>query len=174
MRTGYIHIYTGEGKGKTTAAIGLSLRAKSRGFSILFARFLKENSTVRETAMLKSLGIDTVVFSKVKSPLFNPSISRRILTHAARKALQQIREIFLSNRYDVIILDEFICLISEGIVSEEEALDLICHKPQPVELILTGRGATKKIIASAQYVTYMKNVKHPFNKKILARKGIEF
>lgn len=174
MRNGLIHIYTGEGKGKTTAAIGLSVRAKSRRFDVLFAQFFKEGGALNESGLLHSLGIDSLIFSKVKSPLFHPRVSRSVNRREAKSALLMLRDIFTADTYDVVILDEFVCLIAEGILSEEEALEFILQKPKRLELILTGRGATDRMIASAHYVTYMTNVKHPYRSKIRARKGIEF
>jgi cob(I)alamin adenosyltransferase len=171
---GLIHIYTGDGKGKTTAAIGISVRAKSRGLRTMFVQFFKENDPGGEVALLQKIGIRTVVFDQVKSPLFNPDIDKESIRREAIKALSLLKDEFRRLDFDLIVLDEFICLISEAVLSEDEALDFLGNKPGPLELILTGYGATEQIIALADYVTFMKSVKHPYDKNLNARLGIEF
>ncbi|OGW24505.1 MAG: hypothetical protein A2X59_00730 [Nitrospirae bacterium GWC2_42_7] len=174
MRKGLIHIYTGNGKGKTTAAVGLAVRAKSRNFRVFFAQFFKEKNSKGETDILKQIGVDVHIFRSVKSPLFNPTADRNIIKKASKKALSDLDMIFHENTYDLIILDEFLCMASEGLISEDEAVKFIRSKPGSLELVLTGRGLTPKIADEADYLTFMKEVKHPYKKKILARKGIEF
>lgn len=174
MKKGLIHIYTGTGKGKTTAAVGLAVRAKSRNFKVLFAQFFKEKNSKGETDMLKQIGVDVHIFRSVKSPLFNPNADRNSLKKASKKALSYLNEIFSENSYDLIILDEFLCMLSEGLISDNEAVNFIRSKPDSLELVLTGRGLTQKISDEADYLTFMQEVRHPYKKKILARKGIEF
>lgn len=173
MTRGLIHIYTGDGKGKTTAAVGLAVRAKSKALRTLYAQFFKEIKA-GETTMLEQLGIETIVFEKVKSPFFNPSIDKTELRNEVKNALSHVAALFSENRFDLVILDEFICLIAEGLLSEDEAIHFIKTKPENMELVLTGRGASEKMIDSADYVTYMQKVKHPYKNKIPGRKGIEF
>lgn len=173
MTKGLIHIYTGDGKGKTTAAVGLAVRAKSRGLKTLYAQFFKENKA-GETILLEGFGIDTMVFDKVKSPFFNPSINKAELKREVKSALSHIEAVFAENRFDLIILDEFIYLMTEDLLSEEEAIRFIRTKPESLELVLTGRGATESIIDIADYVTYMQKVKHPYENHIPGRKGIEY
>ena len=170
---GLVHIYTGDGKGKTTSSIGLAIRARSRGKKILFVQFFKERDSLSELSLLEQLGINTIVFDTIKSPFFNPTISRDYLKDEAKKALQQIKHLFLEQNPDLVVLDEFICLVSEDVLSEHEAVSFITEKPEKIEIVLTGRGATKQIISLADYVTNMQNIKHPFDKGISARKGIE-
>lgn len=174
MHKGLIHIYTGDGKGKTTAAVGVSVRAKSRGMRTLFAQFFKEKDSDTTVSLLNNIGVETIVFSGVKSPYFNPHVDRFTIREEAKKALSRIEEIFSENRFDIVVLDEFICLISESVLTEEEALAFLKKKPETMEVVLTGKGATEQIIEFADYVTYMKKIKHPFEKKLAARKGIEF
>ena len=170
---GLVHVYTGEGKGKTTAALGLAIRARSRNKKILFAQFLKERDTHSELSLLDQMGIKTVVFDAIKSPFFHPSIDKALLRKETIKAFDQLRNILLSESFDLVVLDEFICLVSEEIISEDEAVTFLEEKPASLELVLTGRGATEKIMELADYVTYMKHIKHPYDKGIRARKGIE-
>jgi len=174
MAKGLIHIYTGDGKGKTTAAVGISLRAKSRGLNTLFVQFFKEPNSSSEVALLRELGISTIIFDKVKSPFFNPDIDKGSLRAEALKALNQLRQIFSENRFDLVVLDEFICLIMEEVLSEDEAIDFMRSRPENLEVVLTGQGATKKITDIADYVTFMQNIKHPYEKKTKARMGIEY
>jgi cob(I)alamin adenosyltransferase len=174
MTTGLIHIYTGDGKGKTTAAVGVSVRALSRGLRVLFVQFFKEEDSQSESSTLQRIGITTLNFDEVKSPLFNPDIDKSSLQAKAAAALSRLNDIFMADSFDMMVLDEFICLISEGILKEDDALKFLRSKPKSLELVLTGKGASPSIINAADYVTYMKNIKHPYDKKMPARKGIEF
>src|SRR5512147_855389 len=108
MATGLIHIYTGDGKGKTTAAVGMAVRAKSRGLRVLFVQFFKESDSGSETAALNSISIQTINFREVKSPFFNPGIDKSVLRKNATKALSQLKDIFHKDSFDLIVLDEFI------------------------------------------------------------------
>ncbi|MBI5188866.1 MAG: cob(I)yrinic acid a,c-diamide adenosyltransferase [Nitrospirae bacterium] len=171
---GLIHIYTGEGKGKTTAAIGLAIRAKSRGLRVLFAQFMKGNKKEGELELLENLSITIKRFDRVVSPHFYPNVDKEKLKSEANKSIRNIKKIMSNNDFDLIALDEFNCLLAEGLLTEDEALDLITNKPEGLELVLTGRGATERLIEAADYVTEMKMVKHPFSKGIRARKGIEY
>jgi cob(I)alamin adenosyltransferase len=170
---GLIHIYTGEGKGKTTSALGLTLRARNRGKRILFAQFFKEKDEQSELSLLEQLGVKIMVFDAIKSPFFYPSIDRGYLRDEAKKALGILHELICSNALDLVVMDEFICLVSEDVISENEAILFLQKKPSSLEIVLTGRGATERIMAVADYVTYMKHIKHPYDRGIKARKGIE-
>lgn len=174
MSTGLIHIYTGDGKGKTTAAVGMAVRAKSRGLRVLFVQFFKETDSGSETTMLDSINIKTVNYSDVKSPFFNQDMDKSVIRKNALMALSQLKKILSNDNFDLIVLDEFICLISEGIITDDEAITFFRGKPKNIEIILTGKGATERMIEIADYVTFMKNIKHPYDKKMSARKGIEF
>ncbi len=170
---GLIHIYTGEGKGKTTSAVGLTLRAKNRGKRILFAQFFKDRDEKSELSLLEQLGVRILVFHTIKSPFFYPSIDRTYLRGETEKALEILLGLISSGEYDLVVLDEFICLVSEEIISESEAIAFLRRKPASLELVLTGRGASERIMAEADYVTCMKHIKHPYDRGIKARKGIE-
>ncbi len=170
---GLVHIYTGEGKGKTTSAIGLAIRARGRGKKILFAQFFKEKDSPGELAILQQLGISTIVFDTIKSPFFYPDVNRDYLKEEVRIALRQIQHFFSEQQPDLVILDEFICLVSEHVLTEHEAVSFIIKRPENIEIVLTGRGATEEIISLADYVTNMQNIKHPYDRGISARKGIE-
>jgi cob(I)alamin adenosyltransferase len=174
MAKGLIHIYTGDGKGKTTAAIGLAIRAKSRGLHVLFTQFMKGRANTGEISILKDIGVTTKKFTKVRSPYFYPDIDRKQLKKDVNEAIAYIKKIMKDGKFDMIILDEFNCLLYEGLLTEDEVINLISHKPDHLELILTGRGVTKRLISIADYVTEMKMLKHPFSKGTKARRGIEY
>ncbi len=152
---GYIHIYTGDGKGKTTSALGLALRSRNRGKRILFAQFFKEQDEQCELNLLQQLGVNILAFSEIKSPFFYPEIDRDSLRSETEKALGILQDLISSDAYDLVVLDEFICLVSEDVITESEAIAFLRSKPDSLELVLTGRGATEKIIEGADYVTYM-------------------
>lgn len=174
MSKGLIHIYTGDGKGKTTAAVGLAVRAKSRGLKTLFVQFLKEKKPSGETLIFEDIGIKTLIFEDVKSPYFNPSLDKDLLIDEVKKALDELKRIFSEDTFDLIVLDEFICLIRESLLSNEEAVHFIRNKPDRLELVLTGRGATEEIMDIADYITYMQKIKHPYKNAVKGRRGIEF
>ncbi|MDA8169577.1 MAG: cob(I)yrinic acid a,c-diamide adenosyltransferase [Nitrospiraceae bacterium] len=173
MQKGLVHIYTGEGKGKTTAAVGLAVRAKSKGMKVFFAQFMKSAPpAANELDVLEGLSVRIFQYSEVLSPFFHPDADKKQLMRKASEALKEIEA--LMPGYDIVILDEFNNLVSRGIVSEEEALRFVKEKPENVELVLTGRNATRGLIEAADYVTEMKAVKHPLQLGIKARPGIEY
>lgn len=172
MKKGLIHIYTGEGKGKTTASIGLAVRAKSRGLKVLFIQLMKTDYTGGELDLLQKIGIETKRCKDVKSPHFHPDVDTVEVKGFSFKALQEVLQ--NASDFDLIVVDEFNYLLSTTLISEEEAIDFIKNFPEGTELVLTGQGATDRLISLADYVTYMKAIKHPFMKSIGARKGIEY
>ena len=174
MTKGMIHVYTGDGKGKTTAAVGIAVRAKSRGLRIMFAQFFKEDDPGGEIGMLRQIGIETLVFHTVKSPFFNPGLDRSAIRREALKALSHLTGVLRKEGLDLLVLDEFICLISEEVLTEDEAITFLKNKPGSLEIVLTGAGAGENILSLADYATYMKNLKHPYDRKLDARPGIEF
>lgn len=174
MTKGCIHIYTGNGKGKTTAAIGLAIRAKGRGFRVLLAQFMKGRINSSEINVLKNSSVTIKRFHNICSPYFHPDIDRKQLRKEVIKAIAYIKTVMEKGIFNLIILDEFNCLIAENLITDNEAIDLISYKPESLELVLTGRGATKKLIDIADYATEMRMIKHPFSRGIRAKKGIEY
>lgn len=173
MQKGLVHIYTGGGKGKTTAAAGLALRAKGRGMKVLFAVFMKEEPS-GECASLERLSVSLLRFEGVLSPFFHPGADKESLRLEALDALERLNAIFSEEAPDMAVLDEFVCLVSEGLITEEEAVEFINERPAAMEIVLTGRGATEGLIGLADYVTEMKEMKHPYSKGVKSREGIEF
>ncbi|MBI5049441.1 MAG: cob(I)yrinic acid a,c-diamide adenosyltransferase [Nitrospirae bacterium] len=175
MSKGLIHVYTGEGKGKTTAAMGLAVRAAGRGKKVLILQFLKsKGGDSGEIITARKSNIKVIRFKDQTSPIFDPKVKIQELKKSIKKAISlSIKEI-KSKSYDVVILDEFNNLLSNGYVTLKEIKKIIKEKPDALELVFTGRGATKELIKLADYATEMQMIKHPFSKGVKARKGIEF
>lgn len=171
MNKGLLQIYTGDGKGKTSAAVGLAVRARSRGLKVLFAQFMKDTPG-GEPEALRSFDIEVVRFRDIRSPLFNKDITSKQLRDASLKALARLREII--HTYDLVILDEFNHLLRPGILDEQEAGQFIADRPETVEMVITGRGAPKWLVGMADLVTEMVEIKHPARSGLRARKGIEY
>lgn len=176
-RHGLIIVHTGEGKGKTTAALGLALRAWGDGFRVLILQFIKGGqrygeldaiaalNSVRDTIEVRQCGLGFTKRDEARKP-------EHIM--AARKALQTAKDAILSNAWDLVILDEVNYAIQFGLLDVQDVLGLLREKPSPLHLVLTGRDARPEIIEAADLVTEMRLVKHPFQKGIKAQKGIEF
>jgi len=168
---GYIHVYTGCGKGKTTASLGLALRAVGAGKKVFIAQFVKGKVYSEIKAIhkflpditVKQYGLDCFI---VKSPT-------QADVAIARKGLEEISLTVFSGGYDMVILDEVNIALYYNLFSVEELIEVIKNKPPETELVLTGRYAPDKIIEIADLVTEMKEVKHYYTKGIRARKGIE-
>jgi cob(I)alamin adenosyltransferase len=175
MKSGIIQIYTGNGKGKTTAAVGAAVRAVGSGLKVVFFQFLKSGKTESgEEKVLKTIkGIKYIKFSEV-SPLFERSVDMAKLSAKVKADLQVACKMIDSGKYDMAVLDEVLHLINLELIGENEILEMLGKTPEHVELILTGRDAGRKIRDAAGLITEMKEVKHPFNAGMKARKGIEY
>jgi len=167
-----IHIYTGNGKGKTTAALGLGLRATGANKKVLLIQFLKDGQSSEIKGIKKLSNFDTKDFGR-KGFLNKNKLTKKDFDLAeqgfnfAKKAIQ-------SKKYNLIILDEINVVIDLGLLKIEEVIDLIKKAPLKTEFILTGRNASKKLIQLADLVTEMKEIKHYYIKRVKARKGIEY
>jgi len=169
---GYVQVYTGSGKGKTTAAIGLAVRAAGAGWSVLFAQFAKQGN-YSEIRALAALGAHIVIRQYGRSSGFVSSPPDVGDIQAASKGLSEVREKMQSGKYRMVILDEANTAVSLGLFSAEELLELVKSRPPDVELIITGRGATAGLIEYADLVTEMQAVKHYYQAGVHARTGIE-
>lgn len=167
---GYIQVYTGDGKGKTTAALGLSLRAAGAGLNVYIAQFLKSGNYSEIKALTRYS--DLVTIEQFGSGRFIKKPSPKDI-HDAQKGLQCVKSALSSDRYDVIIMEEANVAVSLGLISVQDILDIISTKPKSKELIITGRNAPEQLIEKADLVTEMKEIKHYFRKGVKARKGIE-
>lgn len=175
MTKGLIHVYTGDGKGKTTAAFGLAVRAAGHGKNVLILQFLKSRiGNSGEIKSAKKIGVQVIKFKNQTSPLFDPSVKRSDLKKSIKKAVASSIEKIKSGKYDLIIMEEFNNVVSNGYASASDLKNIIDSKPEDLEIVFTGRGAPKELKEIADYVTEMKMVKHPANIGIMARKGIEY
>lgn len=175
MPKGLIHVYTGEGKGKTTAAFGLAKRAAGHGKKVLIFQFLKSRTkNSGESITAEKTGITVIKFKDQTTPLFDPDVNLQKLKDSIKRATAFTIKEIKSNAYDVVILDEFNTVLNCGYATIKNALKIIDAKPERLELIFTGRGAPEELIEAADYVTEMRMIKHPFNRGVKARKGIEF
>ncbi|MDD3480603.1 MAG: cob(I)yrinic acid a,c-diamide adenosyltransferase [Patescibacteria group bacterium] len=163
-----IQIYTGDGKGKTTAAIGLAVRAQS-SFRVLFVQFLKDGQSSEIEGLKMLPNVDIEVFG-------NGSWVKGAVNREQEELVVQGFNLLAqkSNNYDVIIADEVITAVNLKIVTEKDVLNFLKGAIKEKEYVLTGRGATKKMIAAADLVTEMKKIKHYFDAGIAARDGIEY
>lgn len=173
---GLVIVYTGDGKGKTTAALGLCVRAAGHGNKCLIIQFIKSDWEYGELAAMKCfipqveirpMGVGCIGILGDDKP---PAEHQRAATEAMRAA----REAVLSEKYDLVILDEIHVAVRYNLITVAEVLALIDAKPKAVNLVLTGRGADPRIIDAADLVTEMKEIKHPFQKGQLSKKGIDY
>ncbi len=179
LEKGLVQIYTGDGKGKTTAAFGLALRAAGQGNKVLIYQFLKPPSLDIGERFALQLGAVRIRVESLDVPWdmaesFEDKTAISQMQKAIKEVLERIAQTAEKRFYDVLILDEIIFCLSKGLVKFEDIKNIIDRKDPAVEIVLTGSGATKELIALADLVTEMKNIKHPLDKGISARRGIEF
>ena len=177
--TQMIHLYTGEGKGKTTAAIGLCIRAAGRNFHVCFSQFMKGNDT-GELSILKNI-LNVTIFRSEKNFAFYHEMSQKDkeeLTNIHNSILDKLLEQVKNRTCQMIIMDEITYPIHWGLLDKEKLNRLFQLQKEGVkeelELVLTGRDPADFLMNAADYITYMSCIRHPFQKGIAARKGIEF
>jgi cob(I)alamin adenosyltransferase len=168
---GYVQVYTGDGKGKTTAALGLALRAAGAGLKVYFGQFIKSR-TYSEVIALERWS-DLITLEQFGRGCFIRGEPSRDDIDVAKRALEAITAALTSGKYDLVVADEANVAFKCRLVSEEALLDLIDARPPDVELVLTGRGAPQAVMDRADLVTEMKPIKHYYTQGVLARKGIE-
>jgi len=168
---GYIQVYTGDGKGKTTAALGLTLRAAGYGLKVFIAQFIKGRK-YNEIKALERFE-DNVTIKQYGNGCFIRKKPGEKDIEMANAGLREIRGIITSGKYDVVILDEINVALHFNLLKIEDVIEIINLKPEKVELVLTGRKVAPKIIEMADLVTEMKEIKHYYVKGVTAREGIE-
>jgi len=179
LEKGLVQIYTGDGKGKTTAAFGLALRAAGQGHRVLIYQFLKPPSLDIGERFALRLGAVRIRVEALDMPWDISESAQDVQAVARTKsvisdALQRLAETAEKRFYDVLILDEIVYCLSQGLAKLQDVKNIIDKRDPAVEIVLTGRGAAQELIAMADLVTEMKNIKHPFEKGVPARQGIEF
>ena len=193
-KLGLIQVYTGEGKGKTSASLGLSLRAVGQGFSAYIIQFMKSGDTGELFSVKKYIpnikiaqfGKDALAEKQLKMFefdgacdiggtdgrfIFLPDAAER---EPARRALEHASNVIKSGKYNLVILDEINCALAKKLIDISDVIRLLDEKPEDVEIILTGRNAPQEIMNRADYVSEIKQVKHPWEQGIGARSGIEY
>jgi len=170
-RRGYVQVYTGDGKGKTTAALGLALRAAGAGRRVFFAQFIKAGRTSEVKALERF--DDLIKVKQYGRGCFIKDEPTKEDVAAARTGLTEVREVVTAGDYDVVVLDEANDAVQCRLFPVDELLALIDAKPEHVELVITGRGADPKLIDRAGLVTEMREIKHYYHDGVPARNGIE-
>ena len=177
-RRGLVIVNTGNGKGKTTAALGLAVRAAGNGFKVLIIQFIKGQWKTGESQALTALAPNVELVRMGKGFTIERLRDKRIPLEdheaAAADAFARAAEVVRSGAYDMVVLDELLGSIKAGLVSLDDVLQLIRDKPARLHLVLTGRGAPQPLIDAADLVTEMRAVKHPYEQGIKAQRGIEF
>ena len=168
---GYVQVYTGDGKGKTTAAIGLSVRAIGAGLRVFLAQFVN-GMVYSELKSLERFSPQLIVKQYGRAQFVHNKPTEEDIA-AARAGYEEVRKIVTSGKYDLVILDEANIAVHFKMLSVEDLLRIIDEKPESVELIFTGRNADPRLIEKADVVTEMKEVKHYYKKGVTARPGLE-
>ncbi|AID45035.1 Cob(I)alamin adenosyltransferase [Candidatus Arthromitus sp. SFB-mouse-NL] len=175
-KNGYIHIYMGDGKGKTTCALGLAFRSIGAGFRVMMVQFLK-NWHTSELDSIKLLGDRFEIYRIESKKSFTYNLNEEqlnLLREEIKVELNKAKEFINSGKYDLIILDEVLGAIQGGFIDEAEIIEIMRNKPKSLELVLTGRNASQTLIDNADLVSKIDKVKHYYDDGILARVGIEY
>ncbi|MFQ5969293.1 MAG: cob(I)yrinic acid a,c-diamide adenosyltransferase [Nitrososphaerales archaeon] len=174
--SGLVIVYTGRGKGKTTAALGMALRAVGHGFKVVMIQFIKGSWFYGELNSSAKLQPDFELVVAGKGFVGIVDDNKPVEDHvkAAQEALQVSREKLASGKYDIIILDEINYAVDLKLITVDDVLELIKIKPKKMTLVLTGNYAKEKVIEAADLVTEMKEIKHPYSKGKKAKKGVDF
>jgi len=171
LEKGIIHVYTGPGKGKTTSALGLGLRASGAGFKVYMIQFMK-GRRYSEIEAIKNIPNFTII-QFGRDEFVSKEKPEQIDIDLAEKGFEHAKEIIKSEKYDIIILDEINVAIDYNLIPVDKVLKLCEEKPEKLELVLTGRYAHPEIVKIADLVTEMLEIKHPYQHGTLARKGID-
>ncbi|HVQ01857.1 MAG TPA: cob(I)yrinic acid a,c-diamide adenosyltransferase [Candidatus Thermoplasmatota archaeon] len=169
---GLVHVYTGDGKGKTTAAIGLGIRAVGAGLRVHMIQFMKGRRYSEIDAIEKIPGFTVIQFGR--DEFVSKKKPEQIDIDLAQKGLAHAREVLRKHEYDVVILDEISVAVDYDLISVTDVLNLIAMKPDPMELILTGRYARPEVVEKADLVSEVLEIKHPYQKGVPCRKGIDW
>ena len=173
---GLVIVYTGKGKGKTTAALGMVLRAVGHGFKVAMIQFIKGSWYYGELTSSSRLEPDFELVAAGKGfvGIMDDNKPKEDHVRAAREALQISREKITSGKYDIIILDEINYAVNLKLISADDVLELIKLRPKKITLVLTGNYANDKVIEAADLVTEMKEIKHPYREGRKAKRGVDF
>jgi cob(I)alamin adenosyltransferase len=170
-KKGYIQIYTGDGKGKTTAAIGMAVRAAGHGTKTYIGQFMKGQHYGELTALCNHPFITIEQYGDVECVRREDVTQKHV--DQARRGLELARRAILSNKYGIIVLDELNVAVWFDLITTEEVLELLSHRPENMEVVLTGRRAPEELIKIADLVSEVKEIKHYYTQGVKARNGIE-
>lgn len=172
---GLVHVYTGDGKGKTTAALGVALRALGWGMRVCMVQFIKGYPEIGEMKFAEAFG-DRLVLRQFAIDLSRgiDEAKVRTRTEAAEQGMSFAEDIVRGGEFDLVVLDEINVAMHYGLIDTDRVLAMFRSRPPHVELILTGRGAPESIILAADYATEMKPLKHPYREGVQARQGIDY
>jgi cob(I)alamin adenosyltransferase len=173
LHQGYVQVYTGNSKGKTTAALGLALRAVGRGFRVCMIQFIKGGGPYGEHLAAARLAPELTIIQTGRAGWVNKNNPDPEDRRLAVEAFALARRAVTAGEYELVILDEINGAVGFGLIEVEDVLDLIRHKPPQVELVLTGRNADQRVIDAADLVTEMREIKHYYSAGVPAREGIE-
>ena len=171
---GLISVLTGNGKGKTTAALGIALRAAGHGMRVLILQFMKKRTDIGEIKGLERTDLPIAVKQFGRRVFFKTRTCEAMDIHMAQQGLEAFRKAMMSGVYELIILDEINMALDFQLLEIEEVMEAIEEKPVELHLVLTGRNAKKEILDIADCVTEMKEINHHYNKGIQAQKGMEY
>ncbi len=176
MKKGLVHVYTGEGKGKSTASFGLVVRALGHKKKVAIFSFLKDSKIeYGEMKSFKKAFPDlTYIRFENKSPLFDKNVTIEELKRSVRESFDRAVEKIIQEDYDLVVFDELNICLKYDLIDKDHVINFLRNRPQKLEVVITGRDAIPEIIEIADYVTEMRMIKHPYEKGVQARKGIEF
>lgn len=173
--TGLVHVYCGDGKGKTTAAIGLCARAAGSGKKVLFVQFFKDGSSAENVSLRSLANVETMHEPRYFGRVVNMGRAEFSLCRSAYSALfERALCRAAEENFDLLVLDEAVSACNHGAIDEKQLLGFLKARPAGLEVVLTGRDPSQALLEAADYVTEMKKFKHPFESGIAARRGIEF
>jgi cob(I)alamin adenosyltransferase len=173
-REGLIFVLTGSGKGKTSAALGMALRAAGQGLRVLILQFMKGLTAIGERKALANTGLPITIKRFGRPGFVHNRVCEALDLHIAHQGLEAFEDAMASRSYDLVVLDEINVAVDFGLLKIEQVIQAIAKKPPELHLVLTGRHAREELIEIADLVTEMREVKHHYNKGIKAQKGIEF
>lgn len=173
MERGLVHLYTGDGKGKTTAAAGLTFRAVGNGLRCVFAQFLKGQPS-GEIDMLKKAGVTVLQAGSEKFFSQMTEEEKKECVQAHLLCYNRVKKMILSGKYDLVVLDEVTFAAALSLIPAEDLCRTIDMRPPQVEIVLTGRDAPEALVQRADYLSEIRAVRHPYNSGVFARKGIEY
>jgi cob(I)alamin adenosyltransferase len=176
MKKGLLHIYTGEGKGKTTAGIGLAVRAAGQGKKTLFVQFFKlDNAPSGEKEIFNKTPEIELIRSDVMHPMFTKeNTDKELVKKSITDTFESIKKRIDKGDINLLVLDEINSVVAGGWLSPDELAAFLRNRPEGLEVVLTGRNAHAELVKMADYVTEMLKIKHPFDQGVTARKGIEY